>query len=144
MSKAAEKVVVAVDTGGARSALSDSVTRHNDERDRRRPEAIRKAQQRARDAEAGVGELRVRLEPGVASRLALAQQIRGGQGVPYTATEYVNTLILRDLDLLQQQCESVTKKICTSCRKPLPRGCSGVWKGEITCPIRQLDHDLAL
>ena len=144
MSKAAKKVVVAVGTGEARSALSDSVTRHNDERDRRRPEAIRKAQQRARDAEAGVGELRVRLEPGVASRLALAQQIRGGQGVPYTATEYVNTLILRDLDLLQQQCESVTKKICTSCRKPLPRGCSGVWKGEITCPIRQLDHALAL
>lgn len=144
MSKAAKKVVVAVGTGEARSALSDSVTRHNDERDRRRPEAIRKAQQRARDAEAGVGELRVRLEPGVASRLALAQQIRGGQGVPYTATEYVNTLILRDLDLLQQQCESVTKRICTSCRKPLPRGCSGVWKGEITCPIRQLDHALAL
>lgn len=144
MSKAAKKVVVAVGTGEARSALSDSVTRHNDERDRRRPEAIRKAQQRARDAEAGVGELRVRLEPGVASRLALAQQIRGGQGDPYTATEYVNTLILRDLDLLQQQCESVTKKICTSCRKPLPRGCSGVWKGEITCPIRQLDHALTL
>ena len=124
--------------------LSGSVTRHSAEKDARRPEAIRKAEQRLRDAQAGVGELRVRLEPGVAARLALAQQIRRGQGEPYTATEYINTLILRYLDLLQQQCESVTKKICTSCRKPLPRGCSGVWKGEITCPIRQLDHALAL
>lgn len=124
--------------------LSGSVTRHSAEKDARRPEAIRKAEQRLRDAQAGVGELRVRLEPGVAARLALAQQIRGGQGEPYTATEYINTLILRDLDLLQQQCESVTKKICTSCRKPLPRGCAGIWKGEMTCPIRQLDHALML
>lgn len=120
------------------------VTCHSEEKDERSPEAIRKAEQRARDAAAGVGELRVRLEPGVAARLALAQQIRGGQGEPYTATEYINTLILRDLDLLQQQCESVTKKICISCRKPLPRGCAGVWKGELTCPIRQLDHALML
>ena len=120
------------------------VTGHGAEKDGRRPEAIRKAEQRARDAQAGVVELRVRLEPGVASRLALAQQIRGGQGEPYTATEYINTLILRDLDLLLQQIEIVTKKSCTSCRKPLPRGCSGVWKGELTCPIRQLDHALML
>ena len=144
MSEAAKKVAVAGGAGEFGSGLSGSVTRHSTEKDGRSPEAIRKAEQRSRDAEAGVGELRVRLEPGVADRLALAQQIRGGQGEPYTATEYINTLILRDLDLLQQQCESVTKKICTSCRKPLPRGCAGVWKGELTCPIRQLDHALAL
>lgn len=124
--------------------ISWPVTRHSDEKDGRSPEAIRKAEQRARDVEAGVSELRVRLEPGVAARLALAQQIRGGQGEPYTATEYVSTLILRDLDLLQQQCESVTQKICVACRKPLPRGCAGIWKGELTCPIRHLDHALML
>lgn len=64
---------------GSGSCLSGGfVTCHNAEQVRRAAAAGRKAEQRARDAQAGVVELRVRLEPGVAVRLALAQQIRGG------------------------------------------------------------------
>lgn len=120
------------------------VTRHSEELGELTPEAQRKREQRERDAAAGVGELRVRLDPGPLSKLAEAQQIRGGGGEAYTATEYITTLILRDHELLQQQREIISGKICESCRKPLPRGCGGVWAREMTCPIRQLDYALAL
>ena len=120
------------------------VTCHSEEKDERRPEAIRKAEQRARDAEAGVGELRVRLGPGVLSKLDEAQQIRGGRGGAYTATEYIATLILRDHELLQQQRESITGKICEHCRKPLPAGCGGLLVAQKGCPIRQLERAFSL
>jgi hypothetical protein len=120
------------------------VTRHNDAESEVSAEAQRKREQRERDKAAGVGELRVRLGPGVLEKLAEAQQIRGGQAGAYTATEYIATLILRDHDLLQQQRESIRGKICEHCRKPLPAGCGGVWVAQKGCPIRQLDRALAL
>ena len=88
--------------------------------------------------------MRVRLGPGVLEKLAEGQQIRGGQAGAYTATEYIATLILRDHDLLQQQRESISGKICEQCRKPLPAGCGGVLVAQKGCPIRQLDRALAL
>lgn len=144
MSKSSKATLVGGVDVQADQVVMQVVTCHSEEKDQRSPEAIRKAEQRARDAEAGVGELRVRLEPGVLSKLDEAQQIRGGRGEAYTATEYITTLILRDHELLQQQREIISGKICASCRKPLPRGCGGVWAGEMTCPIRQLEYALAL
>lgn len=120
------------------------VTCHNATELRRASAAIRKAAQRDRDKAGGVGELRVRLGAGVLDKLAEAQQIRGGQGGAYTATEYIATLILRDHELLQQQRESVSGKICEQCRKPLPAGCGGVLAAQKGCPIRQLERAFSL
>lgn len=104
----------------------------------------RKAEQRQRDAEAGVAELRVRLGPLEAAKLAEGLVIRGSQGEPYTATEYINTLIRRDHELLQQQRGIVEKRICESCRKALPRGCGGVWRGELSCAVPPLERAMEL
>lgn len=120
------------------------VTRHSDEESDLSPAAKRKREQRERDAEAGVDELRVRIGPVEAAQLAEGLEFRASGGEPYTATEYLLTLIRRDADLIQQQREVVANKICEHCRKPLPRGCGGVWAGELPCALPQLKWALAL
>lgn len=106
--------------------------------------AQRKAEQRQRDAAAGVAELRVRMGPSEAAQLAESLVARGSQGEPYTATEYINTLIRRDHELLQQQRGITEKRVCEACRKALPRGCGGVWRGELTCAVPQLERAMEL
>lgn len=142
-----DKVLMAGDGmnhGRVEIPVSWPVTRHNDQESEKSPAAIRKAEQRARDAEVGVDELRVRIGPIEAAQLAEGQQFRASGGEPYTATEYVLTLIRRDHELLQQQRGVVDGKICEHCRKPMPRGCGGVWAGELPCLIPQLERALAL
>lgn len=106
--------------------------------------AQRKADQRARDAEAGVVELAHRMGPLEHAMLAESRVARGSQGEPYTTTEYINTLIRRDHELLQQQRGIVENRICENCRKPLPRGCGGVFRGELPCALAQLERALEL
>lgn len=106
--------------------------------------AKRKAEQRARDAAAGVVEVRWGMGPAEHAMLAEGRAARGSQGEPYTTTEYINTLLRRDHELLQQQRGVVANKICESCRKPLPRGCGGVWRGELSCAIPQLERAMEL
>lgn len=120
------------------------VTRHGNEESGGSSAAQRKREQRERDAAAGVDELRLRIGPVEAAQLAEGQQFRASGGEPYTATEYVLTLIRRDHELLQQQRRVVAGKICEHCRKPMPRGCGGVWAGELPCLIPQLERALAL
>lgn len=130
--------------GGGFRELAESVTRHSDEESELSAEAIRKREQRERDAAAGVDELRVRIGPGDAAKLAEGLEFRAFGAKPYTATEYLLTLIRRDHELLLQQRGVVEGKICESCRKPMPRGCGGVWAGELTCVLPQLKRALEL
>lgn len=118
-----------------------AVTGDNDERS---ANAIRKAEQRARDDEAGVGVISVRASAGDLAMLAQSLEIRGSQGSPYTTTEYLLTLIRRDNELARQQAGIIKDRICGNCRKALPRGCGGVWAGEMACAKQQLDRALAL
>jgi len=120
------------------------VTCHSAEEMRREAAATRKAEQRDRDAAAGVVELRARIGPAEAAQLAEALIFRASGAEPYTATEYVLTLIRRDADLIKQQREVVESKICAHCRKPMPRGCGGVWAGELPCVLPQLERALWL
>lgn len=144
MTETAKKQADGVLGGKGAVANGDSVTRHSEAESEKSPAAIRKAEQRARDAEVGVDELRVRIGPIEAAQLAEGQQFRASGGDPYTATEYVLTLIRRDHELLQQQRGVVVGKICEHCRKPMPRGCGGVWAGELPCLIPQLERALEL
>lgn len=122
----------------------DLVTRHDDEEGAPKTPAERKREQRERDAAAGVVELTVRMGPAEAAQLAEGLEFRAFGDKPYTATEYLLTLIRRDHELLQQQRGVVESKICEACRKPMPRGCGGVWAGELTCVLPQLGRALAL
>lgn len=120
------------------------VTGHSDEQGAESPEAKRKREQRERDAAAGVGVIAFRASAGEQAMLAESLEIRGSQGTPYTTTEYINTLIRRDNELARQQAGMIKGMICENCRKPLPRGCGGVWAGELACAKQQLDRALAL
>lgn len=112
--------------------------------DEKNADAVRKAQQRARDAAQGVVVIEVRLAASEAAMLAEGREIRGFGGDPYTTTEYINTLLRRDHELLKQQQGVVAGRICEHCRKPLPRGCGGVWKGELPCVLRGYEQAMAL
>lgn len=107
-------------------------------------EARRKREQRARDAAQGVVVIEVRLAASEAAMLAEGREIRGFGGDAYTTTEYINTLLRRDHELLKQQQGVVAGRICEHCRKPLPRGCGGVWKGELPCVLKDYERAMAL
>lgn len=124
--------------------VSWPVTRHDAEQSAPKTPAERKRAQREREIEAGVDELRVKISPGDAAKLAEGLEFRAFGGEPYTATEYLLTLIRRDHDLIRQQRGVVENKICEHCRKPMPRGCGGVWAGELPCALPQLGRALAL
>lgn len=107
-------------------------------------EARRKREQRERDAASGVVEITARLGAGEAAMLAESRELRAFGGVGYTTTEYINTLIRRDHELVKQQQGIVAGRICEHCRKPLPRGCGGVWKGELPCVFKGYEFAMAL
>lgn len=106
--------------------------------------AKRKADQRAREKASGVQELRLPLSPGHQEMLLEGQAGRGGEE-PYTAVEYMLTLLLRDNELLKQQQGKIVGRICEQCRKPLPRGCGGVWADETDrCEVSRIASALLL
>lgn len=117
------------------------VTGHSEEKS---AAAKRKAEQRARDEAAGIEEVEFRLGPVEAAMLREGQEIRGGVGGPYDRTEYIATLIRRDNELLRQQRGELEGRICESCRKPLPRGCAGVWGWDASCAHTAADKALKL
>lgn len=108
------------------------------------PEARRKRDQREREKAAGVDVIEVKLGPAERAMLVEGQQIRGSKGKPYTATEYLSTLIRNDNRLLQDQRGKLDGRICRNCQKPLPRGCGGVWGGEIRCLLARSEIALEL
>lgn len=110
----------------------------------RSPDAIRKAEQRERDAAAGFEVVPLRLGPVELAMLREGQQARGGDE-PYSAVEYLATLLRRDHAWLQQQQGLVAGRICGQCRKPLPQGCGGFWiKEAAVCERAQLERAMQL
>lgn len=122
----------------------DGVTRHNEESAERSPAAIRKEEQRKREKAVGVVELRLMIGPLERAMLAEGQKARGSQGEPYTATEYLLTLLRNDNRLLKKQTEKLEGRICRNCQKPMPRGCGGVWGGETRCLLARSEIALEL
>lgn len=121
------------------------VTGHNEENiEEVSAEAQRKREQRARDEAAGIVEIDIRLGPVELAMLREGQEVRGGLSGPYSRNEYIATLIRRDSELLQQQRKALEGRICENCRKPLPRGCGGVWGRELACAVSQAGRALEL
>lgn len=108
------------------------------------PEAIRQERHRQKLEEMGVKVVEVQLGPIQRLMLEAARKERGGLDGPYSVAEYVATLLRRDFDLLEQQQGRISGRICENCRKPLPRGCGGVFRSEAPCQAAALDRALKL
>jgi hypothetical protein len=108
------------------------------------PEAIRQERYRAKRAAQGLKEVVTELGPVELEMLAEGCKARGGLDGSYSVAEYLATLIRRDGQLLAQQLGKVAGQVCENCRKPLPRGCGGVFRDEAPCQAAALDRALKL
>ena len=121
-----------------------AVTGHSVEEIELSPEAQRKRDQREREKEAGVVVFELKMSAVEDAMLAEGRKARGSQGKPYTATEYLLTLLRNDNRLLQSQLEKLDGRICKNCQKPLPRGCGGTWGKESRCLLARSEIALEL
>lgn len=112
--------------------------------DEKSPEAIRQERRRKKMEETGAKEVAAVLGPQELAMFTELRKERGGVGGPYSVTEYISTSIRRDYALLQQERGQLAGRVCENCRKPLPRGCGGMWKNEGACLRASADRALAL
>lgn len=109
------------------------------------PEAIRQERHRAKLEALGVKDVTTQLGPQERAMLEESRTVRSGLSGPYSVAEYLAELIRRDHALLSQELGRLEGRICSGCRKPLPRGCGGLWAGETTICLRaQADRALEL
>lgn len=120
------------------------VTGHGEGEDDLTPEAKRKRDQREREKAAGVEVIELKFSPHERAELDEARTGRGSQGIPYTTTEYIKTLIRNDAMRLRNEREKLAGRICKNCQKPLPRGCGGTWGREALCLLARSEIALAL
>ena len=104
----------------------------------------RKQAQRARRAALGIKRVEVALSERERQQLDHLRIARAGSGKPYSADEYISTLIRRDWEKwLEQEAELKTKS-CQHCECQLPTGCGGVFTGQQECWHTKGDKTLAL
>jgi hypothetical protein len=120
------------------------VTSHNGAETELTPEAKRKRDQREREKAAGVDVIELKFSPAERAEMDEGRTGRGSQGIPYTATEYIKTLIRNDVMRLRNDREKLDGRICKNCQKPLPRGCGGTWGREALCLLARSEIALAL
>ncbi|WP_270804566.1 MULTISPECIES: hypothetical protein [Aeromonas] len=104
----------------------------------------RKQAQRARQAALGIKRVEVALSTREREQLETLRRARAGSGQPYSADEYISTLLRRDWERWQQQQVELAKQTCLHCGQKLPGGCVGAFKGEAACWQTQGDKTLAL
>lgn len=97
------------------------------------PATKRKQAQRARQAALGIRRVEVALSERERQQLDHLCIARAGSSEPYSADEFISTLIRRDWERWLEQ-ETILNAInCPHCGNPLPDGCGGVLKGETIC-----------
>lgn len=104
----------------------------------------RKQAQRARRAALGIKRVEVALSERERQQLDHLRIVRAGSGDPYSADEYVSTLIRRDWEKWQAQEAELQKQTCQHCNCELPKGCGGTFKGQGECWHTLGDKTLAL
>ncbi|MEI4974831.1 hypothetical protein U1437_11080 [Aeromonas caviae] len=93
----------------------------------------RKQEQRARRAALGIKRVEVALSTREREQLETLRRARAGSGEPYSADEYISTLLRRDWERWQQQQAELAAQACQHCGNQLPGGCAGTFKGATTC-----------
>lgn len=121
-----------------------SVTGHASDEDGLRPEAGRKRKQREREKAAGVDVIELKFSPYERAEMDEGRAGRGSQGKPYTTTEYIKTLVRRDVEKLRIELKKLDGRVCKNCQKPLPRGCGHVWGKEALCLLARSEAALEL
>lgn len=124
--------------------FAEHVTGHSDDENELSPEARRKREQRDREKEAGVAVFELKLSPYEQDELDEGRTGRGSQGIPYTTTEYLKTLVRNDVRRLRHEQGKLAGRICKNCQKALPRGCGGTWGREARCLLARSEIALAL
>jgi hypothetical protein len=104
----------------------------------------RKEEQRKRQAALGIKRVEVQLSAREREQLDTLRSARAGSGEPYSADEYISTLLRRDWERWQQQQAELAVQTCPNCECALPEGCGGTFKGEATCWHTSGDQILAL
>ncbi|MGL5338478.1 MAG: hypothetical protein ACRDAR_07265 [Aeromonas veronii] len=104
----------------------------------------RKQAQRARRAALGIKRVEVALSERERQQLDHLRIARAGSGDPYSADEYISTLIRRDWERWLEQEAELQKQTCPHCECQLPTGCGGAFKGQAECWHSQGDKALAL
>ncbi len=93
----------------------------------------RKQAQRARQAALGIKRVEVALSIREREQLETLRSARAGSSEPYSADEYISTLLRRDWERWQQQQAELAAQTCQHCGNQLPGGCAGAFKGEAGC-----------
>ncbi|WP_323894375.1 hypothetical protein [Aeromonas veronii] len=93
----------------------------------------RKEAQRKRDKVLGIKRVEVRLSIREREQLDALRAARAGADEPYSADEYLSTLIRRDWEAWQAQESELKQQTCQHCECQLPTGCGGAFKGEGAC-----------
>ena len=106
--------------------------------------AQRKGDQRKREAALGIKRIEVRLSARERDQLETLRHARAGSGEPYSADEYISTLLRRDWERWQHLQAKLNAQTCPNCDSPLPGGCGGSFKGEAACWHTAGDKTLAL
>lgn len=104
----------------------------------------RKQEQRARRATLGIKRVEVALSERERQQLDHLRIARAGSGEPYSADEYISTLIRRDWERWLEQEAELKKQVCPNCDCTLPEGCGGTFKGEEACWHTKGEKTLAL
>ena len=104
----------------------------------------RKEAQRQRQAAMGIKRVEVALSAREREQLNHLCIARAGTGAPYSADEYISTLIRCDWERWLEQQAELNTQICPNCECALPAGCGGAFKGQPECWHTQGDKTLAL
>lgn len=93
----------------------------------------RKEAQRKRQAALGIKRVEVALSTREREQLETLRRARAGSGEPYSADEYISTLLRRDWEHWLEQEAELKQQTCQNCDCALPNGCEGAFKGEAAC-----------
>jgi hypothetical protein len=108
------------------------------------PATKRKQAQRARRAALGIQRVEVALSERERQQLDHLCIARAGSREPYSADEFISTLIRRDWERWLEQEAEQKKQTCQHCDCALPQGCGGAFTGQAECWHTQGDKELAL
>ncbi|MFM5811241.1 hypothetical protein ACET6J_09810 [Aeromonas veronii] len=104
----------------------------------------RKQAQRARRAALGIKRVEVALSERERQQLDHLRIARAGAGDPYSADEYISTLIRRDWERWLEQEAELKKQTCPHCECQLTTGCGGAFTGQAECWHTKGDKTIAL
>ncbi|WP_182310682.1 hypothetical protein [Aeromonas media] len=104
----------------------------------------RKQAQRQRQAMLGIKRVEVALSQRERQQLDHLCIARAGAGEPYSADEFISTLIRRDWERWLEQEATHMEHTCQHCECPLPGGCGGTFDGETSCWLTRGKRALAL